>query len=149
MLLSLLPPSLLLLLPGSPSPPRSLVVTGGPTNTSITLSWVPPTGDGGRPADVITYGFHARPVGEDDIVTLGYMNKTNGTAEGLFPFTDYDVFVSSENGVSRLDPDIPGRSVSVRTKTQIGGEVLLTVFVCHCRLMCCVCTVHWVCSACT
>ena len=113
------------------------MIIAGPTNTSITLSWATPIEDGGRPEDVVTYGFHARPVGEVDIVTLGYVNETSGTAKGLFPFTDYDVFVSSENGVSSLDPDIPGRSASVRTTTQIGGEVVLIVFVCHCRLMCC------------
>ena len=138
------------LLPGSPSAPRNLVIIDGPTNTSITLSWSPPIEDGGRPEDV-TYGFHARPVGEVDIVTLGHVNETNGTAEGLFPFTDYVVYVSSENGVSSLDPDIPGRSASVRTTTQIGGEVVLIVFVCHCRLMCYICTIifDWICSACT
>ena len=113
------------------------MIIAGPTNTSITLSWSPPIEDGGRPEDVVSYGFHARPVGEVDIVTLGHVNETSGTAEGLFPFTDYVVFVSSENGVSSLDPDIPGRSASVRTTTQIGGEVVLIVFVCHCRLMCC------------
>ena len=31
---------------------------------------------------------------------LGYVNETNSTVEGLFQFTDYTLYVSSENGVS-------------------------------------------------
>ena len=42
---------------------------------------------------------------------LGYVN---GTVEGLFQFTDYTLYVSSENGVSGIDPDILGCSASIQ-----------------------------------
>ena len=106
-------------LPESPSAPRNLVIFAGPTSTSVTLSWNLPTYDGGRPLDNITYGFHAQPNGGISM-TLGYVNETMGTVQGLFPFTNYTVYVSSENGVSEMDPNIKGRSASIQFKTAIG-----------------------------
>ena len=61
-------------------------------------------------------------MGDDVIVKLGYVNETNGTVGGLFPFTEYTVYVSSENGVSGMDPGILGRSASVQIMTLIGSE---------------------------
>ena len=101
------------------------MIIAGPTTTSVTLSWAPPTEDGGRPSDIITYGFHAQPVGDNDIVMLGYVNETNGTVEGMFPFTEYIVYVSSENGVSGMEPDILGRSASIQIMTLIGSELCI------------------------
>ena len=105
----------------SPSAPRNLVILAGPTNTSVTLSWDPPTNDGGRHLDTITYRFHAQPNG-GTLMTVGYVNETVGTVRDLFPFTDYTVYVSSENGVSGMDPNIKGRSASIQFKTAIGRK---------------------------
>ena len=48
---------------------------------------------------------------------------TEGQITGLRPFTQYVVFVSSENGVSAQDTDDSGRTVSANTTTLEGGEL--------------------------
>ena len=105
------------------------MVVGTVTNTSLSLSWDPPLlgedgADGGRPDDTIMYGLHYQREGRD-IVTFAIVDATNGAIEGLTPFTNYTVYVSSENAVSGMDPNIPGRSDSVQITTDIGGECLL------------------------
>ena len=47
---------------------------------------------------------------------------TEGQITGLRPFTQYVVFVSSENGVSAQDTDTSGRTVSANITTLEGGE---------------------------
>ena len=54
---------------------------------------------------------------------------TEGVITGLRPFTQYVVFVSSENGVSAQDSDINGRTVSVNITTLEGDEFCSCEFV--------------------
>ena len=53
----------------------------------------------------------------------GRVNMTEGVITGLRPFTQYVVFVSSENGVSAQDTDVSGRTVSAPITTLEGGEL--------------------------
>ena len=52
----------------------------------------------------------------------GRVNMTEGQITGLRPFTQYVVFVSSENGVSAQDTDVSERTISANITTLEGGE---------------------------
>ena len=114
-------PICLLSPPESPPAPQNLTIIAGPTNTSVTLSWDLPTNNGGRPLDIITYVIFSQENGST-LVTLGHVNETIGIVQGLFPFTNYTMYVSSENGVSGMDPNIIGRSARIQFKTDIGRK---------------------------
>lgn len=43
--------------------------------------------------------YHIWHLNGSTLVTLGHVNETIGIVHGLFPFTNYAVYVSSENGV--------------------------------------------------
>ena len=80
--------------------------------------------NGGR--DDLEYQLSYRIATSSDPVTIyGRINMTVGVITGLRPFTQYVVFVSSENGVSAQDTDVSGRTVSANITTLEGGELNL------------------------
>ena len=77
--------------------------------------------NGGR--DDLEYQLSYQIITSSELVTIyGSVNMTEGQIAGLRPFTQYVVFVSSENGVSAQDTDTSGRTVSVNITTLEGGE---------------------------
>ena len=82
--------------------------------------------NGGR--DDLEYQLSYQIATSSEPATIyGRVNMTEGVITGLRPFTQYVVFVSSENGVSAQDTDVSGRTVSGRTvseniTTPEGGE---------------------------
>ena len=58
----------------------------------------------------------------ESVTIRGRVNMTEGQITGLRPFTQYVVFVSSENGVSAQDTDASGRTVNTSITTLEGGE---------------------------
>ena len=77
-------------------------------------------GNGGR--DDLEYQLSYQVATSSEPVTIyGRVNMTEGQITGLRPFTQYVVFVSSENGVSAQDTDDSGRTVSVNITTLEGG----------------------------
>ena len=58
----------------------------------------------------------------EPVTIYGRVNMTEGQITGLRPFTQYVVFVSSENGVSAQDTDTSGRTVNTSITTLEGGE---------------------------
>ena len=103
-----------------PSAPRNLQVLQV-TNTTVRLSWDPPVSNGGR--DDLEYQLSYQIATSSEPATIyGSVNMTEGQITGLRPFTQYVVFVSSENGVSAQDTDASGRTVSVNITTLEGGE---------------------------
>ena len=102
-----------------PSAPRNLLVLQV-TNTTVRLSWDPPVSNGGR--DDLEYQLSYQIATSSEPVTIyGSVNMTEGQITGLRPFTQYVVFVSSENGVSAQDTDDSGRTVSASITTLEGG----------------------------
>ena len=103
----------------APSAPRNLQVLQV-TNTTVRLSWDPPVSNGGR--DDLVYQLSYQIATSSEPVTIyGSVNMTEGQITGLRPFTQYVVFVSSENGVSTLAIDDSGRTVSASITTLEGG----------------------------
>ena len=106
--------------PEPPSAPRNLQVLQV-TTTTVQLSWDPPVSNGGR--DDLEYQLSYQIATSSEPATIyGRVNMTEGQISGLRPFTQYVVFVSSENGVSAQDSDTSGRTVSVNITTLEGGE---------------------------
>ena len=104
----------------APSAPRNLLVLQV-TNTTVQLSWNPPVSNGGR--DDLEYQLSYQIATSSESVTIyGRVNRTEGQITGLRPFTQYMVFVSSENGVSAQDTDASRRTVSASITTLEGGE---------------------------
>ena len=91
------------------------------TNTTVQLNWDPPVSNGGR--DDLEYQLSYQIATSPEPATIyGSVNMTEGQITGLRPFTQYVVFVSSENGVSAQDTDASGRTVSANITTLEGGE---------------------------
>ena len=110
-----------------PSAPRNLQVFNV-TNTTVQLSWDPPVSNGGR--DDLEYQLSYQIATSSEPATIyGRVNTTEGQITGLRPFTQYVVFVSSENGVSAQVTDASGRTVSERITTLEGGEFSILVLV--------------------
>ena len=106
--------------PEPPSAPRNLQLLQV-TNTTIRFSWNPPVSNGGR--DDLESQLSYQIVTSSEPVTIyGRVNMTEGQITGLRPFTQYVVFVSSENGVSAQDTDASERTVSANITTLEGGE---------------------------
>ena len=77
--------------------------------------------NGGR--DDLEYQLSYQIATSSEPTTIyGRVNMTEGVITGLRPFTQYVVFVSSENGVSAQDTDVSGRTVSAPITTLEGGE---------------------------
>ena len=77
--------------------------------------------NGGR--DDLEYQLSYQIATSSEPVTIyGRVNMTEGQITGLRPFTQYVVFVSSENRVSAQDTDTSGRTVSANITTLEGGE---------------------------
>ena len=69
-------------------------------STSVFLTWEPPEFDGGRD-DIYYELFYQRSDGSEPQMSSGtVMGSTEGEITGLLPLTEYNVFVSAENGVS-------------------------------------------------
>ena len=84
------------------------------------LTWDPPESTGGR--DDIEYELsYQRSDGTEDQIVYGRVSTTEGEIVGLTPFTEYVVFVSTENGVSSKAPDASGRTVNTTVTTEEGG----------------------------
>ena len=80
--------------------------------------------NGGR--DDLEYQLSYRIATSSDPVTIyGRINMTVGVITGLTPFTQYVVFVSSDNGVSAQDTDVSERTVSANITTLEGGKLNL------------------------
>ena len=105
------------------SAPRNLQVFNV-TSTILQLRWDPPVSNGGR--DDLEYQLSYRIATSSDPVTIyGRINMTVGVITGLTPFTQYVVFVSSDNGVSAQDTDVSERTVSANITTLEGGKLNL------------------------
>ena len=103
-----------------PSAPRNLLVLQVTTIT-VRLSWDLPVSNGGR--DDLEYQLSYQIATSSEPATIyGRVNITEGQITGLRPFTQYVVFVSSENGVSAQDTDASGRTVNTNITTLEGGE---------------------------
>ena len=80
--------------------------------------------NGGR--DDLEYQLSYRIATSSDPVTIyGRINMTVGVITGLTPFTQYVVFVTSDNGVSAQDTDVSERTVSANITTLEGGKLNL------------------------
>ena len=78
--------------------------------------------NGGR--DDLEYQLSYQITTSSEPMTIyGRVNMTGGVITGLRPFTQYVVFVSSENGVSAQETDVIGRTVSAPIRTREGGEL--------------------------
>ena len=76
--------------------------------------------NGGR--DDLEYQLSYQIATSSELATIyGRVNMTEGVITGLTPFTQYVVFVSSENRVSAQDTDVSGRTVSTNITTLEGG----------------------------
>ena len=76
--------------------------------------------NGGR--DDLEYQLSYQIATSSEPATIyGRVNMTEGVITGLTPFTQYVVFVSSENRVSAQDTDVSGRTVSTNITTLEGG----------------------------
>ena len=77
--------------------------------------------NGGR--DDLEYQLSYQIATSSEPATIyGRVNMTEGVITGLRPFTQYVVFVSSENGVSAQETDVSERTVSTNITTPEGGE---------------------------
>ncbi len=88
--------------PGVPSAPRNMHVTA--SENSVSVSWVPPAGNGGNPVTGYQIELHRGSTPADTKSTSASTRQTTFT--NLSPDTPYTVLVSAENSQGLSSPQI-------------------------------------------
>ena len=83
-------------------------------STSITITWTPPTNNGGRTDLYYTVAYSN---GSFTSTPVNVENTTQYTITGLTPSTQYTVTVTTNNGVSDQDPDVADRTATINVTT--------------------------------
>ncbi len=109
-----------------PSAPQTLTVVTV-TNTSVYLTWEAPSFNGGRSDTELEYqlSYQRADGSESEPQIYGRVSRTEGEITGLAPFTEYNVFVSAENGVTSQPGAIDTaseRTVSDTIMTEEGSK---------------------------
>ena len=89
------------------------------SSTSITITWTPPTNNGGRTDLYYTVAYSNDSF---TITPVNVENTTQYTITGLTPSTQYTVTVTTNNGVSNQDPYVADRTVTINVTTIARGK---------------------------
>ena len=89
------------------------------SSTSITITWTPPTDNGGRTDLYYTVAYSN---GSFTSTPVNVEKTSQYTITGLTPFTQYTVTVTTNNGVSNQDPYVADRTVTINVTTIARGK---------------------------
>ncbi|CAH8566640.1 unnamed protein product [Schistosoma rodhaini] len=97
----------------APSAPGGPLEATDISANEITLSWKPPTDDGGQP--ITNYRLEKRPKGSDSWQTVsGFLKSPNATVRNLEEGTEYEFRVMAENPLGLSEPLMTSSPIKAR-----------------------------------
>uniref|UniRef100_A0A3Q0KKY1 non-specific serine/threonine protein kinase n=1 Tax=Schistosoma mansoni TaxID=6183 RepID=A0A3Q0KKY1_SCHMA len=97
----------------APSAPGGPLEATDISANEITLSWKPPTDDGGQP--ISNYRLEKRPKGSDSWQTVsGFLKSPNATVRNLEEGTEYEFRVMAENSLGLSEPLMTSSPIKAR-----------------------------------